>query len=168
MRKYPQTSSSFYIGKKERSNQDFYNNKNTDFKLSHKQVHAKNSNDFQMFNKSREITRNKNVNTKNRPFSTLVQPRISKIDEIEEFNFDRPKKSEDVILNHQQLNNKKYNLVNQYQYFNEKRVGFIPPSTIFDEKLFDKEEDCSPILDEYLKKFNNMMSVCYGQADQKK
>jgi hypothetical protein len=29
-----------------------------------------------------------------------VQPRISKIDEIEEFNFDRPKKSEDVILNH--------------------------------------------------------------------
>lgn len=53
-------------------------------------------------------------------------------------------------------------MVNKFKFYNEKKLGFIPPSTVFDEKKFNLEEDCSLYLGKYINKFNKMMHAVYG------
>jgi hypothetical protein len=55
-------------------------------------------------------------------------------------------------------------LINHYKFYNEKALGFVPPSTVFDEKKFNLDKDCSLYLGKYISKFNKMMHACYGQV----
>ncbi len=37
----------------------------------------------------------------------------------------------------------KYPLVNHFKEFNERQLGFVPPSTTFDDPKFNLEKDCT-------------------------